>query len=135
MSQNSSFDKTQKLKLWKILKNSNCDKTQKLKLWQNFKYDKCKFIKKRGRKHIKRVFLVRTFWHLDNQRDVLWAAIAILAMFPSPVPSPKLKLWEKKLKKLKMWQNSNWVELRTQIMTNSRTQIVTKLKNSNYVQS
>ena len=42
-TENSSCDKTLKLKLWQNsktpikakLKNSNCDKTQKLKLWQH----------------------------------------------------------------------------------------------------
>ena len=63
----SLFDKTQ---IKTKLKNSNCDQTQKLKLWQNLKYDNSQLLKK---KHSKG-HLVRTFWHLDNQWDVFWAA-------------------------------------------------------------
>ena len=46
---------------------SNGDKTPKLKLWQNYKTQivtKCELL-----------LLVRTLWHLDNQWDVLCAAI------------------------------------------------------------
>ena len=57
MWQNLHCDKTKK---------TNCDKTKKLKLWQNLNYEK--------EEKIKKVLLVRTFWHLDNQWYVLCAA-------------------------------------------------------------
>ena len=107
---NQNFDETQKLKLWcnsktqmviklkKIkfwwssktqivmkLKNSNCDKTQKLKLWQNLNFTKSRFIKK---KIFLRGLLVKTFWHLDNWWDVLWATFCdsrnVFINFPPP---------------------------------------------------
>ena len=100
--QKSSCDKTQivtKLKLWhnsycdKKLKNSKCDKTQmvtklenskddktqKIKLWQNSKtwivtkLEIWQILMYEGKK-LKKDLLVRTYWHLDNQWDVLWAA-------------------------------------------------------------
>ena len=88
---NSSCDKTQivtKLKLWEKTQklkcdNSECDKTRELKLWQlkNSNYDKT--LKKSNwdksqfmntKKKLEKALLVRTFWHLDNRWDVLWAA-------------------------------------------------------------
>ena len=98
---NSNCDKTQivtKLKLWQNSKcdksqivtefeNLNCNKTQKLKLWQNLKYGKSQFKKKKKKKNFKNVFLVRTFWHLDNRWDVLWAAFCDSHnVFPPPFP-------------------------------------------------
>ena len=60
-----------KLKLWQNLKTQNCDKSQKLKLWQNLNYDKSPFMK---RKENFTGFLARTFGHLNNRWEVLWAA-------------------------------------------------------------
>ena len=78
---NSNCEETKKPKFWQ---NSNCDKTKKLKCdkiqivtklkknqivtkleWQISIYEKKKKLKS---------LLVRTFWHLDNQWAVLWAA-------------------------------------------------------------
>ena len=67
-------------------KNSNCYKTQNLKMWQNSNCDK---IQKKfnfyktwivtnlnlwKEKKTLNSLLVRTFWHLDNWWEVLWAA-------------------------------------------------------------
>ena len=88
---NSNCDKTQivrkslKLKSDKTqivtkVGNSNFDKTQKLKLWQNLKtkigtkLEICKNLNLWRPKKLKKGLLVRTFWHLDNRWDVLWAA-------------------------------------------------------------
>ena len=63
-------DKTQKLNLWQNsktkfvtkLKNSNCGKT-----WIMTNLKSCQ-------KNALKGFLVTTFWHLDNQWDILWTA-------------------------------------------------------------
>ena len=66
----TQIETTQKIKLWHNsknqimtkLRNSNCDKTWNmiiLRLW---------------RKKLQNNLLVRTFWHFDNQWDVLLAA-------------------------------------------------------------
>ena len=85
----SNCDQTQKVKLWRKksqrltrwqnsriqimtkLKNSNCDKTKKnwvlTKTWNTTNINFC-----RRKKTLDGS--VRTFWHLDNQWDALWAA-------------------------------------------------------------
>ena len=80
-TQNSNYDETQ---IMTKLNYSKCDQNQivtKLKnynfykafllLWQNLNYDKSLLMR------IKKKYeglLVRTFWHIDNWFDVLWAA-------------------------------------------------------------
>ena len=85
-----NFNKTEKLefrqnstKRMKNFKNSNCDKIQQLKLWKNSTTQNSK-----SQILIKRIFfdkslLLRKTWHLDNQQDVIEAAICNLAMFNS----------------------------------------------------
>ena len=95
--QNSNSDKTQivtSLKLWVKNQKLKCDKTwivtklensnydnsktkivtkiHKLKLGQDLEYDKSQFMK--TKKKLQKSLLVRTYWHLDNWWDVLWAA-------------------------------------------------------------
>ena len=95
--ENSKSQVVTKLKMWQ---NSNCDKPQKLKLWQHLrtqiarrrKISKTQIVTKlkfNWWQHSRLKFwqlnfwqnlnslLVRTTWHLDNQWDVLWAALAI----------------------------------------------------------
>ena len=92
---NSNGDKTLKLKWWQKKKksklwhksitqtmkknqivtkknheNSICDNSQKLKLWWYLNYDKFQLMQRMFFNDI----LIRTFWHLDNQWDVLWAS-------------------------------------------------------------
>ena len=59
--ENSNYDNS-KSQLVTKLKKSNCEK-------KILKYDKSQFLKKKFWPGL----LVRTFWHLDNRWDVLWA--------------------------------------------------------------
>ena len=73
-TQNSNWDKAQTVKKLKTqivtnLKKSNREKTQKLKFWQNSNLN----LKKKLLKSL----LVRTTWHLDNQRDLHFAILAV----------------------------------------------------------
>ena len=57
--------------------------TQKLKLWQlkTSKVYTTNFLQLNFWQHFKKVFLVRTIWHLNNRWDVLWGAFCNLAIF------------------------------------------------------
>ena len=74
--QNSKCDKTQ---IVTKLKNSNCDKTKKNQIatkLKNLNCDETKIMSNINwwQKILLIGLLVRTFWHLDNRWDVLWAA-------------------------------------------------------------
>ena len=73
MRENAHCDKTQKHDCDKIL-NSNCEKTWIMTIVNLWRRDFLKAI------------LVKTFGHLDNIWDVLWAAFSILAMFLDATP-------------------------------------------------
>ena len=65
---NSNFYKTQ------IVTKLNNSKLDRNKLWQNLSYYKSELMRKTTLKGS----FSKTFWHLDNRWDVLWAASCLL---------------------------------------------------------
>ena len=57
--------------------------TQKLQLWQlkPSKVYTTNFLQLNFWQHFKKVFLVRTVWHLNNRWDVLWGAFCNLEIY------------------------------------------------------
>ena len=95
---NSTFDKTQKLKMWQNTKttnvtklimgqNSECDKTQKLKTWQlkNPNHDKIQNLEILPNSNIKNVT------YLKNSKCVITQTLKMWQNSKSPIVENKIK--------------------------------------------